>query len=89
MILTEINIGARGQLRFSISSGWSMASLNIGFGIGDMNIEFEGLGNGAFLNQLLTEVGPELVDLMWPEIEPIIAAEVEEVNYHSCFLWFL
>lgn len=61
-----------------------MASLKIDFSVQKMNVKFVGVINEDFLNEFFTEEGPAVLNLMWPELEPIISAQVEEVIFEKC-----
>lgn len=57
-----------------------MADLNIDFSIEGLETNFEGmLKNGDLFNEVMSAVGPEIMDETWPIIRPLVVEQVEEV----------
>lgn len=80
MNMSDVHMRCEGQLQFGIFSGWAIRNMNIDFSIKGMETNFQGLENNEDLfNEVMSAVGPEIMDENWPVIEPLVVAQVEEV----------
>lgn len=57
-----------------------MRNLAINFGIQQLTVNFQGIEVlGDLMNEMLSTIGPEMLDEMWPSIEPGVVEMVTEV----------
>lgn len=71
----------QGRLQFSALGGWTMRDMNIDFSVKGMEANFQGLeSNEDLFNEVMSAVGPEILDETWPVIEPLVVAQIEEVR---------
>lgn len=78
--MSDVHMRCEGELQFSSLDGWGMRSLNIDFSIKGMETNFQGLEkNEDLFNEVMSAVGPEILDENWPVIETTVVAQVEEV----------
>lgn len=79
--MSEVHMRCDGQLQFSILDGWAMRNMGIDFGIEGMETNFQGLeSNEDLFNEVMSAVGAEILNENWPVMEPLIVAQIEEVN---------
>lgn len=79
--ITGLHIAMDGSILFA-SNVWTVSALHVDFGIQKLSVNFQGIEKmGDLLNELLSEIGPEMLDILWPDIEPIIVEMAKEVNF--------
>lgn len=76
-----------GQLQYA-TGNWTIKNLNINFVIKQLAVEFEGMEHmGDFLNEMRSAIGPEVLDILWPNIEPLAVEMATKVfDQRGCFV---
>lgn len=66
-----------------------MSEIELNFSVQLIQANFEGLLGGGkvgnFINEMLSDIGPQLIDAMWPDIAPTVESTIKDVcdNIHS------
>lgn len=91
VIVKDIHTRAVGQLHYE-NSEWSMPKLKIDFSVGGAKSNFRGLKDGGtYFNEALSALIPAYIDEIWPEVEPMLVEDFQEVvlRFVVYFLFFL
>lgn len=60
-----------------------MKNFAIDLGIEKLNVDFQGMEIGNLLNEMLSTIGPEMLNEVWSSTKPIFEHQLIEVNTKS------
>lgn len=77
--LSNVTLKCDGRLKYSHDI-WSIPDLSIYLDIDHFSGDLKGLSD-PFINEMLNEIGPELLNELWPLMEPSIVVAARQVRF--------
>ncbi|KAJ8921985.1 hypothetical protein NQ315_008622 [Exocentrus adspersus] len=80
--LIDLKLGTSTVLKFNLPARLRVEQISVDVKLGKLQNNFENLMNdkevGELINKAISEMAPEALDILWPEIKPSVEAQIKK-----------